>query len=111
LVATWIILEAPISGMSMNPARTVGSALVAGVWTSSWLYFVAPPLGMLLAAEAFMRLRGPAGAPCAKLVHSTRHRCIFCGFLPETRRAAEATAERGHRPSEGLGEPSRPSAH
>src|ERR1700758_3573893 len=58
LVATYIILEAPISGMSMNPARTFGSALSAHVWTALWIYFCAPPLGMLLAAELYVGLRG-----------------------------------------------------
>ena len=38
--------------MSMNPARTVASALPAQVWTDAWIYFLAPPLGMLLAAQA-----------------------------------------------------------
>src|SRR5439155_8868334 len=53
LVATYIILEAPLSGMSMNPARTVASALPAHVWTALWIYFIAPPLGMLLAAQVY----------------------------------------------------------
>ena len=47
LVALYIIFEAPLSGMSMNPARTVASALPAHVWTDAWIYFLAPPLGML----------------------------------------------------------------
>lgn len=50
-VAVWITLfisfEAPLSGMSMNPARTFASAVVAGQWTSFWLYCLAPLLGML----------------------------------------------------------------
>jgi aquaporin Z len=79
LVATYITLEAPISGMSMNPARTLGSA--AGAWHFSWLwiYFTAPPLGMLLAAELYLRSRGSARVRCAKLQHGVRQRCIFCG--------------------------------
>ena len=47
LIATYITLQAPLSGMSMNPARTVGSALPAGVWDSTWIYFTAPLAGML----------------------------------------------------------------
>lgn len=55
LVALYITFEAPLSGMSMNPARTLGSAVVADLWTACWIYFVAPPLGMLLAAELHLR--------------------------------------------------------
>ena len=61
LVATFITFEAPLSGMSMNPARTVASALFAG-GGSLWIYFTAPPLGMLAAAETFLRTHGRACA-------------------------------------------------
>ena len=50
LVATYITLEAPLSGMSMNPARTFGSAFVGHLWTGLWIYFTAPVLAMQLAA-------------------------------------------------------------
>jgi len=81
LVATYITFEAPISGMSMNPARTVGSALSAHVWTAWWIYFTAPPLGMLLAAEVYVRVRGARAVLCAKLHHQNDQRCIFrCGY-------------------------------
>src|SRR3954464_983644 len=53
LVATFITLEAPLSGMSMNPARTIGSGFWAGDWTALWIYIIAPPLGMLAAAEIY----------------------------------------------------------
>jgi aquaporin Z len=79
LVATYIALEAPISGMSMNPARTLGSAAGAAHFASLWIYFTAPPLGMLLAAELYLRVRGAARVRCAKLQHGLRQRCIFCG--------------------------------
>jgi aquaporin Z len=78
-VATYIALEAPLSGMSMNPARTFGSAIVAHVWTAFWLYCVAPPAGMLLAVELFVHGRRHDERPCAKLHHSNRRRCIHCG--------------------------------
>jgi len=78
LVALWIVVEAPLSGMSMNPARSFGSALAAHDWTAWWLYFVAPPLGMTGAAEVY-RLAGRAHLGCAKLHHTTDVRCIFCG--------------------------------
>jgi aquaporin Z len=77
LVATYITLEAPLSGMSMNPARTFGSALSAQVWTALWLYFLAPPLGMLLAAELYVRWHGAHRVLCAKLHHHNTRRCIF----------------------------------
>lgn len=81
LVATYIAVEAPISGMSMNPARTLASALGAGTWHALWIYFTAPPLGMLLAAQVFLWTRGAARVYCAKLDHRTRRRCIFvCRF-------------------------------
>jgi aquaporin Z len=77
LVAAYIIVEAPLSGMSMNPARSLASALPAGTWQTLWIYVTAPPLGMLLAAELYVRRRGRAAVFCAKLHHDTSHRCIF----------------------------------
>jgi aquaporin Z len=81
LVATYITLEAPVSGMSMNPARTLASAVPAAVWDALWIYFLAPPLGMLLAAELFVRRQGLSRVFCAKLHHDSMSRCIFrCRF-------------------------------
>jgi aquaporin Z len=78
LVAAYITLEAPISGMSMNPARTFASAVPAQYWASLWLYFTAPLIGMLAGAEAYLRSRSPH-IGCAKLHHQNSKRCIFCG--------------------------------
>jgi aquaporin Z len=87
LVATYISLESPLSGMSMNPARSFGSAVPARLWNSLWIYFTAPPLGMLLAAEFYVWFRGARGVICAKLHHANGQRCIFrCGY---TMRKAE----------------------
>ncbi len=83
LVATYITLEAPLSGMSMNPARTFASALPAMSWTAFWVYVTAPPLGMLLAAEAHRGLRGAHAVHCAKLHHQNPKRCIFCQDVPD----------------------------
>jgi aquaporin Z len=81
LVALYITFEAPVSGMSMNPARTLGPAILARSATALWIYFLAPPIGMLLAAETFVRRRGAGRVRCAKLHHDDRVRCIFnCGF-------------------------------
>jgi aquaporin Z len=82
LVATYISIEAPLSGMSMNPARTFGSALSAQDWTALWIYFTAPPTGMLLAAELYTRIKGRHAVICAKLHHRNNQRCIFkCGYM------------------------------
>lgn len=81
LVALYITFEAPLSGMSMNPARTLGSAARAGVFDHLWVYFAAPALGMLLAAELYLRSLGAARVRCAKLHHENEQRCIFrCGY-------------------------------
>jgi aquaporin Z len=77
LVALFITFEEPLSGMSMNPARTFGSAAGAALWDSIWIYFTAPPIGMLLAAEAYRRSAGARRVHCAKLHHDNRERCIF----------------------------------
>jgi len=77
LVATFIFLEAPISGMSMNPARTAASALSAGRWPALWIYFTAPPLGMLAAAQIFISHKSFHRVFCAKLHHDNDKRCIF----------------------------------
>lgn len=80
LVALFITFEAPLSGMSMNPARTLGS----GVFARSphlWIYFIAPPLGMLAAAEVFVRTGRRGRVRCAKLHHPRDEPCHFrCGY-------------------------------
>jgi aquaporin Z len=88
LVATFITFEAPYSGMSMNPARTFGSAVSANLWTSIWIYFLAPPAAMLLAAEVFLKVRGRIG--CAKLHHTNNKRCIFCEYQQWKNKEPEA---------------------
>lgn len=76
LVATFITLESPLSGMSMNPARTIASAAPSGIWTGFWVYLIAPPLAMLAAAKFYGRR-----VFCAKLHHHNSQRCIFrCNF-------------------------------
>jgi aquaporin Z len=79
LIACFITVEAPLSGMSMNPARTFGPDLVGDMFPGVWIYFVAPPIGMLAAAEVVARLRHRLTIRCAKLYHDSGH-CIFgCG--------------------------------
>ena len=77
LVALYITFEAPLSGMSMNPARTVASALPAQVWTDAWIYFLAPLAGMLIAAEIYLMNHGKSAILCCKLHHDNDSRCIF----------------------------------
>jgi aquaporin Z len=77
-VAAFIIWESPYSGMSMNPARTLGSAVLPGLWTALWVYFLAPPIGMLAAAAAYKNLNRRVA--CAKYHHENKKRCIFCEF-------------------------------
>ncbi len=55
LVMLYITFEAPLSGMSMNPARSLASAVAAGHFGGLWIYFLAPPLGMLSAAAVWKR--------------------------------------------------------
>ncbi len=82
LVWLYITFEDPLSGMSMNPARTFGSASIGQIWDSLWVYFTAPPLAMLLAAETYLRINGTHKVLCAKLHHNNAARCIFrCGYM------------------------------
>ena len=77
LIAVFVVAEAPLSGMSMNPARTLGSAVPADDWAAFWVYLIAPPLGMLLAAELQARWTRLPRPDSAKLIHDDRRRCIF----------------------------------
>ena len=81
LVATCIMIEAPISGMSMNPARTFASAFSARDWTALWIYFIAPLIGMLAASQVYSIRNGVDQVFCAKLNHANNQRCIFrCNY-------------------------------
>jgi aquaporin Z len=79
LVAIYITVEAPISGMSMNPARTFASAVPAHHWAYLWIYFLGPVIGMAFAAEIYLRTQSVTSVLCAKLHHQNTQRCIFCG--------------------------------
>jgi aquaporin Z len=84
MVTLFITFEAPFSGMSMNPARTFASDFVGMQWQSIWVYFTAPLIGMLTAAEVYVRTRGLHAVICAKLNHSGTARCIFrCGYMSQ----------------------------
>jgi len=65
-----VVLDAlwagPISGASMNPARSFGPALLSGVWDAHWVYWVGPLLGAVLGATLYQALRAPAVAAAAR---------------------------------------------
>ncbi len=76
LVATFIAFEAPISGMSINPARTFASGLPAQVWDGFWIYYFAPPLAMLTAAEIYLHYPKKPKVICCKLCPNHEQICI-----------------------------------
>jgi aquaporin Z len=82
LVALYISFESPLSGMSMNPARTLASAAPGMLWQNFWIYLTAPVLGMLGGAQLFLAVRGARRLACAKLLHPADVRCIHCGYQP-----------------------------
>jgi aquaporin Z len=88
LIAVFIIFESPFSGASMNPARTLASALLPGVWTGLWIYFLAPPLGMLAAAMAYVGLNRRVA--CPKYHHQNNKRCIFCEYQSAKQNASQS---------------------
>jgi aquaporin Z len=79
LVACYVVVSAPISGFSMNPARTIASALPAMQYRSFWIYMTAPFIGMFSAAAFYQYFHGVVH--CAKMCHSGLYKCIFnCGY-------------------------------
>jgi aquaporin Z len=86
LVALFITFEAPLSGMSLNPARSFASAVVAGSFRFFWIYLSAPTLGMLLGVELQRRLEARHARLCGKLNHSETVACfVRCNCLERTR--------------------------
>lgn len=82
LVAFYITCAAPISGMSINPARSFASAFAANHWSFIWVYFTAPVIGMQMAIPINRLCWQNNTVNCAKLVHSSKTRCIHCGYNP-----------------------------
>src|SRR5262245_37641694 len=81
LTVLYFVLSSSISGFSVNPARSLSSALFAWIWSGIWIYFSAPCLGMLTAAAIYIKWLGSDRVYCAKVFHDTRSICAFdCHF-------------------------------
>lgn len=52
-----VMFAGPASGASMNPARSLGPALVSGTWQSQWIYLVGPPAGAVLGVLVYQAIR------------------------------------------------------
>jgi MIP family channel proteins len=66
------LVGGPVSGASMNPARSLGPALVSGDLHALWIYFVAPPIGAAAGALVYQLIRGEAPRPAS--VHAEERR-------------------------------------
>jgi aquaporin NIP len=53
----WLNLRRESTGASMNPARTLGTAIATGTYTKIWIYIVAPPLGGIAGCGAYHALK------------------------------------------------------
>jgi len=80
-VTVLVVIEAPVSGTSVNPARSLAPALLAPIYKDQWIYVVGPIAGALLAAVAYQHGCG-GSTVCAKLYHTAEYRCPFptCGY-------------------------------
>jgi aquaporin Z len=75
LLAFYIVVETPYSGMSLNPARSLGTALAAGEFRGLWVYWTAPPLAAWLAAVVWKWRHGHVLARAAQPGPGPLRRC------------------------------------
>lgn len=68
-LAAFVVVESPLSGMSLNPARTLGTAVAAGTYTHLWLYFLGPLGAMWATAALYQRYRQHRPPPNQPLPH------------------------------------------
>ena len=54
------LFAGPISGASMNPARSLAPALVSGTWAHQWIYVAGPVIGALAGVIVYNAIRGPS---------------------------------------------------
>ncbi|MEX2272098.1 MAG: aquaporin [Vicinamibacterales bacterium] len=94
LVVALVTIEAPISGTSVNPARSLAPALLVPALRDQWIYIAGPVAGALLAAAAYRRQWGRTTV-CAKLYHTAAYPCPFetCGY--RLARAGEVVMREG----------------
>jgi aquaporin Z len=81
LVALLVMIEAPVSGTSLNPARTLAPAILVPLYRDVWIYVAGPCLGALIAVAAYVQQWGSTTV-CAKLYHTEKYPCPFeqCGY-------------------------------
>ena len=66
------MMGGPLTGASMNPARSLGPAVIGGFWDAHWVYWLAPVSGMIAAAHCYEYLRGSIGHAGTRASVTTR---------------------------------------
>jgi len=76
-VAFLVFAEAPVTGTSLNPARSLGPAVVTDTYRNLWVYFLGPLGGAAAVALLWKPVAAAGGRPvfCAKLFHTDRYKC------------------------------------